>query len=217
MMSSPSIRHVLVATAAASLLVGCNAVIGLGVVAVAGTAAVLASDCYDRITVNVFDGALNAATCDAVVLATRGDDTVELRPCYGGSLTAGTWTIRASLPGRVDAVSTLVVTENESCGNYVQSIDLYLVPVGSAPSAPVPISPPRPPGTEPLPSPIPEPTAPAPASVGPSAPAPTDPGATPPPPAAATAEPAPGPNSSDAGASAPGPVDGGAVSPPAPQ
>jgi hypothetical protein len=180
------------------LLPSCTSAIGVGVVVVAAGAAVLAADCSDFIDITVRDGVSGGRTCDATVTAVKGDEQVEILPCYHARLGEGVWQIRASLPGRADAMTTLKLERGEECGRTVQSVELWLQPPGYVPSppfapapsvAPPPAAPP-PPAT--LPPPPPAPTAaPPPASTAPTPTQPPSPAA--PAPSAAPPGPAPGP------------------------
>jgi hypothetical protein len=175
----------------AVLLPSCTSAIGVGVVVVATGAAVLAADCSDFIDITVRDVS-GGRTCDATVTAIKGDERVEIQPCYHARLGEGVWQIQASLPGRAAAMTTLKLERGEECGRTVQSIELWLQPVGyvpSPPSAPPTVAPPptAPPPPAALPPPPPAPSAaPPPTS---TAPAPAQP--PPPPPAAPTPSAAP--------------------------
>ena len=188
----------------AVLLPSCTSAIGVGVVVVATGAAVLAADCSDFIDITVRDGVSGGRTCDAKVTAVKGDEQVEILPCYHARLGEGVWQIRASLPGRADAMTTLKLERGEECGRTVQSIELWLQPPGYTPSppfAPPSVAPPPPPPVAPPPATLPPPppaptTAPPPATTTAPPPATTAPApAQPPPPAAPapTAAPPPGP------------------------
>lgn len=145
---------------------GCTAAAGGAVLLVGAGAAALVRGCYDHISISVYDGGAGHVTCDATVTATRDGDTVELRPCYHASLTEGTWQLRASRPGYVDATSTVVVLPSDECSRYVQSVELWLAPVGSQGGAAQVVTPPAvsPPTAVPSPpsAPAPEPAAPQP-------------------------------------------------------
>ena len=187
------------------VLPSCTSVIGVGVVAVATGAAVLASDCSDFIDITVKDGVSGGRTCEATVTAVKGDEQEQIMPCYHARLSEGVWQIRASLPGRADAVSTVKLDRSGECGRTVQSIELWLQPVGyvspppfapAPPSTTAPAAPPPPPTPTAAPPPPPTPApAPPPAS---TAPLPAPP---PPPPAAA-----PAPGAPPAGPAPAGPV-----------
>jgi hypothetical protein len=192
----------------AVLLPSCTSAIGVGVVVVATGAAVLAADCSDFIDITVRDVS-GGRTCDATVIAVKGDEQVEILPCYHARLGEGVWQIRASLPGRADAMTTLKLERGEQCGRTVQSIELWLQPPGYTPSppfAPPSVAPPPPPPVAPPPATLPPPppaptTAPPPAS---TAPPPAQP---PPPPTAPTpsaAPPGPGPTKRFPDATPPG-------------
>jgi hypothetical protein len=161
------------------LVTGCTSVIGLGVVAGVGAAAVLASDCPNLVDITVRDGVTGGRTCEATVIATLGDESQSIAPCYHAHLADGTWQIRASYPGRADEVSTVVVSRQGKCVHTVQTVELWLRPAGR--SEPTVVQP-----SPPLPAPPPPPTAAPPA-------APSAPSAAPPvvPSAAPSGSPAP--------------------------
>ena len=54
-------------------------------------------------------------TCAATVTASNGKSQFELASCYYTPLSDGRWTLRASLPGFPDAVSTVVVEHEHDC------------------------------------------------------------------------------------------------------
>jgi len=145
------------------LLSACTPLIGgaalLGVVSIAA----LTSRCYDYVDVTVLD-ADGRKTCAATVTASSGGSPLELSSCYYTPLSDGRWTLRASLPGFPDALSTVEVDHAHDCTRHVQSVELTL---NRAPVAqPVPSSAPA--NTSPLPV-----TSPAPSAAPPSsAPAP---------------------------------------------
>ena len=195
----------------ALLLPACTSLVGVGIVAGVTGAAVLAADCSDFIDITVRDGVTGGRTCDATVTAFRGDEQEQVMPCYHVRLSDGAWQLRASLPGRADAVTPLQIKREGKCGRTVQSVELWLQPLGGAPasattlvpSAPVPSAPPA------SPAPLPPPP-PAPPATQTSAPAPAPaPSATAPAPAPSTTAPAPKPPAAPAPKSAPpgpGPV-----------
>jgi len=113
------------------------------------TAAAFTSHCYDYLDVSVLD-ADGRQTCAATVTATNGGDRFELSSCYYAPLTDGRWTLRASLSGYSDALTTVLVEHPHDCTRYVQSVELTLKRVGTQLS-PMPA----------LGSPLPVPTAPA--------------------------------------------------------
>ncbi len=137
---------------------------------VLGSAAVLAHQCYDHVYVTVLGPA--GKTCDASVVATRGDDTVELNSCFHGALTEGTWTLRASAPGLGSTTTTVIVAPADHCTAHVQSVELTLAAPGGPFTSPLPAPAPA------LPTPVPAPTRAAP----PPTPPQRDAGALPPPP-----------------------------------
>ena len=181
----------------ALLVPSCTSALGLGVVAGVTGAAVLASDCTDFIDITVRDSMSGGRTCDATVTAVQGDEQEQIMPCYHARLSEGVWQIRASLPGRADAFSTVKLQRGKECGRTVQSVELWLQPLGFVPQPPLaPPSvgpPPAPPPAAPPPSatqPAPPPTTQA-APPPPSSAAPAAPPAAPAPPAAAPAGPSP--------------------------
>jgi len=164
------------------------ALVGGGVLATLVGVAAATSHCYDYLDVSVLD-ADGRRTCAATVTATNRGDQFELTSCYYAPLTDGRWTLRASLPGHADAVSTVEVEHAHDCVRHVLSVELTLKPTGSTP-APTPPSPAV--AAPPLATPpaIPPPAMPLPAAPSSSA-APSPPatgGATPPPPASAFPE-----------------------------
>lgn len=147
------------------------ALVGGGIIATAVGVAALTSHCYDYLDVTVRD-AEGRRTCAATVTASAQGDQLELTSCYYAPLTDGRWTLRASLPGSVDAVSTVEVEHRSDCIRHVQSVELTLKRPGSAPVIPAPASA-SPPAAPPAPSPaLPEPASPA---APPPAPAPEPP------------------------------------------
>lgn len=137
------------------LLPNCTSVVGLGIVAGVTGAAVLASDCSDFIDITVRDVS-GSRTCEATVTATRNDEQEQIMPCYHARLGDGAWQIRASLPGRADAVTALTIKREGKCGRTVQSVELWLQPLGYAPVVATPLAPSAPPS---LPAPPPAPPA----------------------------------------------------------
>lgn len=105
-------------------LSGCSMAAGGAVGAVVLGAGVVASGCYDHVEVRVRD-ASGSTVCDAEVTATRGDERIELSPCYSAVLSAGRWKIQAQRGGRV-AATELLIPEDRECGRYSQSIELWL-------------------------------------------------------------------------------------------
>jgi hypothetical protein len=173
-------------------VLGCNAAVGAGLVVLAGSAGVLASQCYDEVRVRVRDEA-GQSTCDADVTISDGDSVSSLRPCYHASLTEGRWRIDARREGYAPASTEIAIAEHEgACPHYTHTIELTLRRVGS-PSQASQVRPPSPtpgaatpalaapatslvppagnaPGAPPLPPTAAFPAAPAPAT--PAAPAP---------------------------------------------
>jgi hypothetical protein len=119
----------------------CTAAVGGGVVALVVAIGAATSHCYDYLDVRVVDGQ-GRKTCDARVVAANGGDQFELKSCYYAPLTDGHWTLRASLPGYPDAVSSVDVLHEHGCTRYVQSLELTLTqsPTGLSPA---PFAPPR--------------------------------------------------------------------------
>jgi hypothetical protein len=114
------------------MLGACAPVVGGGVlVGVIGIGA-LTSHCYDYLDVTVFD-AQGRKTCAATVTASNGGDHFELGSCYYAPLTDGVWTLRAALPGSLDAVSTVPVEHANDCTRHVQSVELTLNTPNSTP------------------------------------------------------------------------------------
>ncbi|HKO51342.1 MAG TPA: hypothetical protein VJV79_26715 [Polyangiaceae bacterium] len=156
------------ATSACTPLVGGAVLLGL-----VGVGA-LTSKCYDYLDVTVLD-ADGRKTCAATVTASRrgkdGKDgsPLELTSCYYTPLSDGRWTLRASLPGFNDAVSTVVVDHSHDCARHVQTVELTLSRPGAAP-APVLVRPPPSAPALPAQAPVSPPPAPPPSGVAPSAP-----------------------------------------------
>ncbi|MEI9948595.1 MAG: hypothetical protein WDO74_06320 [Pseudomonadota bacterium] len=130
-------------------------------------------------------------TCAATVtVSNNGGGQFELTSCYYAALTDGRWTLRASLPGFADAVSTVEVDHAHDCIRHVQTVQLTLNRTGAR-LAPKPVlSPPPavalpPLATPPAPAPAP---APATTSTVPEA-APAAPGSAAPPSAASSVTP----------------------------
>jgi hypothetical protein len=122
---------------------------GAVLVAVVGIGA-LTSHCYDYIDVTVYD-AQGRRTCAATVTASNRGDQFELKSCYYAPLTDGHWTIRATLPGLPDAVSSADVEHTDDCTRHVLSMELTINAPGShngnpaaGPSPDVPALPPPP-------------------------------------------------------------------------
>jgi hypothetical protein len=144
----------------------------LGLVAI-GT---LTSPCYDYLDVTVLD-ADGRKTCAATVSARSGGSQFELGSCYYTPLSDGRWTLRASLPGFPDAVSTVEVDHAHDCTRHVQSVELTLNRPGSSATRPLRPTPPDlalpPPVTPATPgqAPATPPAATPPASSSPSSPA----------------------------------------------
>ncbi|MEI9938896.1 MAG: hypothetical protein WDO69_16890 [Pseudomonadota bacterium] len=147
-------------TSACAPLVGGAVLIGLVGVGV------LSSRCYDYLDVTVLDPD-GRKTCAATVTATNGGNRFELDSCYYAALTDGHWTLRASLPGVPDALSTVEVDHEHDCARNVQTVELTLNrTVGKSALPPPPASALPPPATRP-PSVI--PTTPPPPAAIPSA------------------------------------------------
>lgn len=169
----------ILATSACTPLVGGGVLLGL--VAVGA----LTSRCYDYLDVTVFD-ADGRKTCAATVTASNGKDKFELDSCYYAALTDGRWTLRASLPGFPDALSTVNVDHTHDCARYVQTVELTLNRASAPakpvlpppPAAPLPSSTTPPAPAAPAASTAPEAVPAAPASPAPSS-APPDDGSAP--------------------------------------
>jgi len=121
-------------------LTACAPVVGGGVLVAVVAIGALTSHCYDYIDVSVYDP-LGRRTCAATVTATSGGDQFELKSCYYAPLTDGHWSIRASLPGLPDAVSTVDVEHENDCTRHVQSMELTLNTPGTRPALPLPLPP----------------------------------------------------------------------------
>ena len=102
----------------------------------------LTSRCYDYLDVAVFD-ADGHKTCAATVTASNGASRFELTSCYYAPLTDGRWTLRASLPGFSDALSTVEVEHAHDCTRHVQTVELTMKRPGAF-GAPTPLVPPPP-------------------------------------------------------------------------
>jgi hypothetical protein len=140
------------------------------------TVGALTSRCYDYLDVTVFD-AEGHRTCAATVTAIDRGSQFELTSCYYAALTDGRWTVRASLPGSSDAVTTVQVDHAHDCIRHVQTVELTLHRAGT-PSAPKPVQLPAPAVASPPEAPPaapPQPAVPAPPAVEPAAPAPASP------------------------------------------
>jgi hypothetical protein len=169
----------------------CNAVVGVGAVAVMGGVGYFAGQCYDRVHIKVRDAQTGRTTCDAKVSVAEADGGGRsVRPCYNVALTEGHWHLTASIPGYVPASAQVEVPERSgSCPYYTHTIELTLqregvprvvaeraAPAVAAPAAAaVPRAPARPPfGLMPITSPaaaVPvTPTPPAAASESPGVP-----------------------------------------------
>lgn len=115
---------------------------GVVVAGVVGIAA-LTSHCYDYLDLTVIDGQ-GRKTCAAHVTASSDGDHFELGSCYYAPLTDGVWTVRATLPGYKDAMSTVPVEHAHDCARHVQTVELTLnpaTPPGSAlPAAQQPLN-----------------------------------------------------------------------------
>ena len=126
-------------TSACTPIIGGTVLVGL--VAVGA----LTSRCYDYLDVSVFDGE-GRKTCAAKVTASKGGSQVELTSCYYAPLTDGRWTLRPSLPGLPDALSTVNVEHAHDCTRNVQTVELTLKPAAApqvppaAPATPPPVA-----------------------------------------------------------------------------
>ena len=123
-------RGVLVASVLALATSACTTI--AGGVALAGLVAIgaLTSRCYDYLDVTVLD-ADGRKTCAATVTASKGGSPLELSSCYYTPLTDGRWTLRASLPGFPDALSTVVVDHAHDCTRNVQTLELTMKRAGA--------------------------------------------------------------------------------------
>ncbi|MET0793529.1 MAG: hypothetical protein ABW061_18555, partial [Polyangiaceae bacterium] len=112
----------------------CTVAVGGGAVAALVGIGVLSSHCYDYVDVTVFD-VQGSKTCAATVTASRKDSSehFELESCYYAPLSDGQWSLRATLPGRADAVSTVEVEHKDGCTRHVQSLELTLNLAGTPP------------------------------------------------------------------------------------
>ena len=124
-------------------LSACAPVAGGAVVAGVVAIGALTSHCYDYLDVTVFD-AQGRKTCAATVTASTDSDHFELGSCYYAPLTDGVWTLRATLPGYADAVSTVPVEHAHDCARHVQSVELTLNPTQGRSGAARPELPPPP-------------------------------------------------------------------------
>ena len=157
-----TIRGTLLSAFLLTALSGCTALVGGGALLAVVTVGALTSHCYDYLDVSVFDEQ-GRKTCAATVTATNGGDRFELKSCYYAPLTDGTWTLRASLPGYPDALSTVQVEHANDCTRHVQSVELTLNRVGAVPRTLVPAnSSPNVPSESPAPAPAPAPGSPTP-------------------------------------------------------
>ncbi len=109
--------------------------IGIGGFVAAGTIAAVASQCHDHAQIDVIDGRTGRATCDAEVRLTNGEVEEDVAPCYHAAVAEGEWTIRASLPGHEDAVSTLLVDHQDECRRSVHSIEIHMKLLGATSSS----------------------------------------------------------------------------------
>ncbi len=159
-------KPLLLALAGALLgALACNAALGGGLVALAGGAGYLASQCYDRVRVKVRDAETGLYTCEASVSVSDGDSEWRLRPCYSAALTEGRWQLTARRAGYVAASTEVKVDDHPGdCPYYTHSVELTLRLEGS-PSAPTTVTP----RTAPAPASQPALPAPAPASPAPAA------------------------------------------------
>ena len=167
----PVALRVLVAGTALGVL-ACNAAVGGGLVALAGGAGYLASQCYDRVRVKVRDAETGLHTCEADVTVSDGDSERRLRPCYNTALTEGRWQLTARRAGYVTASTEVQVEEHPGdCPYYTHSVELTLRREGS-PSVPTRVTPSAaPPSAAPTPAPPPSQAPPVPGGPVPGAPA----------------------------------------------
>jgi hypothetical protein len=153
----------LVLALAGSLLgaLACNAALGGGLVALAGGAGYLASQCYDRVRVKVRDAETGLYTCEAEVSVSEGDSGWRLRPCYSAALTEGHYQLTARRAGYVAASTEIEIEDHPGdCPYYTHSVELTLrlegspaVPTTVTPrTAPAPASQPASPATAPPPA-----------------------------------------------------------------
>ena len=133
------IRGALVVTLLALGLNACASVAGGAAVLAAVGIAALTTRCYDYVDVTVLD-ADGRKTCNATVTAKKGNSQFELPSCYFASLTDGSWTLSASLPGSAEARTTVVVDHAHDCTRYVQSVELTLNRPGSSTQTRRPLS-----------------------------------------------------------------------------
>jgi hypothetical protein len=161
-------RPLLLALAGTALgALACNAALGGGLVALAGGAGYLASQCYDRVRVKVRDAQTGLHTCEAEVSVSDGGSERPLRPCYNAALTEGRWQLTARLAGYVTASTEVQVEDHPGdCPYYTHSVELTLRPEGS-PSVPTTVTPTTAP---PRPAPPTAPAPPVPAAPVPEAP-----------------------------------------------
>ncbi len=144
-------RSAFVATLLLCVTSACSALVGGGALLGAVAVGALTSRCYDYLDVTVFD--MNGhKTCAATVTASNGGDQSELVSCYYAPLTDGRWTLRASLPGVPDAISTVEVEHTHDCTRHVQTVELTLnrestslAPKAALPPPPAAIALPPPP------------------------------------------------------------------------
>ena len=196
------------------LSTSCVGALGLGAVAVAAGAGVLAYTCYDRVSVTVTDRLTGTKLCDAKVTFLQGTSETVATSCYQAALSKGKYTLRVERAGLETFEEPIEVVRGENCGQTVQTMMVALdranqVPppqrIAPPPAPVVPAAPPPSPGPAPTAMP-PPPAGPAP---GPAVPPATAP-ATPPAPATPSAPaPAPAPT-------APAPPPPGSAAPAAP-
>jgi hypothetical protein len=202
--------RLLLLTALGAGALGCNAAIGGGVVALAGGAGILASQCYDQVRIRVRDER-GVRSCDAQVSVSSEGSESALRPCYHASLTEGRYRVRAQRAGYLPAEVEIDVPERKgACPHYTRSVELTLRRPGERPAVPSfhsskaaeASSPSAPRPATVVPAPIPVARAPAagaaaPATTSPEVPAPATPAGPPTaefPPAPAPMAPAPAPS-----------------------
>jgi hypothetical protein len=135
------IRGLLACVLLMPVLSACTVVAGGGVAVAVIAIGALTSHCYDYLDVSVFD-AQGRKTCAATVTATNGGSEFELQSCYYAPLSDGRWTLRASLPGMSDAMTTVEVEHKDDCTRHTQSVELSLGVPGAAPRsvAPAPVN-----------------------------------------------------------------------------
>jgi hypothetical protein len=143
MAHTTSRRLLLLITPLALLSASCNAAIGAGAVVLLGGAGYLASQCYDRVRVRVYDRATGTTGCEASVFVSDGESERELRPCYNTALTEGKWTLIARRAGYVTASTEIVIPDHEGkCPSYTHTVEFTLRRDGD-PAEPATVTPAR--------------------------------------------------------------------------